>query len=103
MDLSLLEQYQQDLVTILETENTTLEYAKIGRDHPSVTEVKINYYTLLNQHDRAAARNPDTELDEFVSLLLSPQQQTPSLSSVESSNALYGLLRELPTLWCSGS
>jgi hypothetical protein len=85
------------LLGVLETDNIGLHQLSVHeRLHKYASYKKIVYYLLLNQCGRGKARDPHTPMADFVQLLMDTQEQ----GKLNQFRLWYGLLRELPSLWC---
>lgn len=73
--------------------NTTL--CEIGR----VASEKVKYYCNLNKYGRSQARDLTTTKPEFVGLLWVANESHAFVTDLERSRVLYGLLKEMPTVW----
>lgn len=100
-----VEELRGYMASKLELENITLRKAKIfdqgvdPKDDPfTASQAKIQYYTNLNRNGRAVARKEKTKVADFVQLLC--VEEDSDYFALENCNIRYGLLRELPSLWC---
>lgn len=118
LDASRIDTYEEKLLEILQERNISLTLATVQgiffRGTKTGAREKIDYYLDLNKHGRSLARDPNTDLEEFVALLSRISSQvrmnannpliriSPRAKS-KAANRLYGLLRELPGTWSGGS
>jgi hypothetical protein len=85
------------LATVLLNHNATLETMPMAtNDSQSESGQQIAYFTKLNYYGRSVARKSSTNLSDFVGCL---STAAALKTHFEDRNVIYGLLREMPTLW----
>ena len=95
---------EKDLALVadaLEHHNTALEGFDfdLGENRISPAQEKISHFTKLNDFGRQALRRGYLSREEFVTFLCFAAANQ-EFGPVDTFNVHYGLLRELPTLWC---
>lgn len=92
----------EQFLDLVRNDNVTLDQLWVGKGEPNLLELyvlppKLLHYLTLNKWGRAQARTPDTTIGQLVQLLSAVPAGTQQVS------IHYGLLRELPVLWCGNS